>query len=107
MRRGELSCVLQIWRPQARYLSAFPPAARRAMVSTIREVSMKKLLLALACIAGFTGGAVAEDYPSRPIVMVVPLGVGGSTDVVARLMAEGLRRRSTRPSSWRIRPAQA
>jgi tripartite-type tricarboxylate transporter receptor subunit TctC len=62
------------------------------MVSTIREVSMKKLLLALACIAGFTGGAVAEDYPSRPIVMVVPLGVGGSTDVVARLMAEGLRK---------------
>lgn len=35
-------------------------------------------------------GAVAETYPSRPIVMVAPLGVGGSTDVIARIMAQAM-----------------
>ena len=34
--------------------------------------------------------ALAENYPSRPIVMVVPLGVGGSTDVIARVVAQGM-----------------
>src|ERR1700712_2418430 len=35
--------------------------------------------------------AHAQTYPSRPITMVVPLGVGGSTDVIGRIMAEGMR----------------
>src|ERR1700683_703496 len=32
--------------------------------------------------------ASADDYPSRPITMVVPFAAGGPTDVVGRLMAE-------------------
>jgi len=28
---------------------------------------------------------------NRPIILVVPLGVGGSTDVIGRVMAEGMR----------------
>lgn len=53
---------------------------------------MKKMLLAFACVLGLGGGALADDYPSRPITLVVPLGVGGSTDVIGRLMAEGMRK---------------
>jgi tripartite-type tricarboxylate transporter receptor subunit TctC len=37
------------------------------------------------------GAAPAEPYPSRPITMIVPLATGGSTDVIARIMAEGMR----------------
>lgn len=53
---------------------------------------MRKLLLGLICAVTFSGAAFADDYPSRPITLVVPLGVGGSTDVIGRLMAEGLRK---------------
>jgi len=35
--------------------------------------------------------ASAETFPSRPITMIVPLAPGGSTDVLARVMAAGLR----------------
>src|SRR5690349_24666328 len=38
------------------------------------------LLLMLAC-----GGTLAQDYPQRPVRMVIGLPAGGSTDVMARI----------------------
>ena len=31
-----------------------------------------------------------QDFPSRPVRMVVPFGAGTTTDIVARVVAEGL-----------------
>lgn len=54
---------------------------------------MRRLLLIAACLPAmqWVTSAMAQAYPSRPITMVVPLGVGGSTDVIGRVMAEGMR----------------
>src|SRR5260370_3718184 len=55
---------------------------------------MRKLILATAVFAAIASGAglaEAQTYPPRPIMMIVPLATGGSTDSIGRLMAEGMR----------------
>jgi tripartite-type tricarboxylate transporter receptor subunit TctC len=53
---------------------------------------MRKLLIALALAAtGVVGGAAAQDFPSRHVTIIVPLAPGGSTDTIARIIAEGMR----------------
>ncbi|MFT0859712.1 tripartite tricarboxylate transporter substrate binding protein BugD [Ancylobacter sp. G4_0304] len=49
-------------------------------------------LAALAFAAMPTAFAQAQDYPSRPVTMVVPFSAGGPTDTVARLVAESMSR---------------
>ncbi len=53
---------------------------------------MKRILAAvtLATLAGIAS-APAQNYPSRPITMVVPYAAGGPTDTIARIMAERMR----------------
>jgi len=54
---------------------------------------MRKLAFIAAAIAAtlVSAAAAAQGYPARAITLVVPLGVGGSTDVIGRLVAEGMR----------------
>jgi tripartite-type tricarboxylate transporter receptor subunit TctC len=46
---------------------------------------------ALAVTIGTIGRAVADDYPSRPITIVVPATAGGPTDTLTRIIADRLR----------------
>jgi len=48
-----------------------------------------KLMLASACLAAFTAHA-ANDYPARPVTVVVPYSPGGTTDIMARITAQAL-----------------
>ena len=53
-------------------------------------MQMKKLIFVIALLA-FVGIARAQTWPSRQITLIVPFPPGGSTDVVARIMAERMR----------------
>jgi tripartite-type tricarboxylate transporter receptor subunit TctC len=47
--------------------------------------------LVTACVAAATvSPALAQNYPARPITVVVPFPAGGPSDVVARIVAEGM-----------------
>src|SRR5712675_102230 len=52
------------------------------------------LLLSLALASG---AAHAQDYPSGPLRIVVPFQAGGSTDMVARTLAQKLKDRFNQP----------
>ena len=46
--------------------------------------------VACAALMSMPGVAVAQDYPARPISLIVPWSAGGGSDAVARILASGL-----------------
>lgn len=49
-----------------------------------------RVLSALCIAAGLSGAALAQQYPTKPITMVVPFTAGGPTDTVARSLAQAM-----------------
>src|ERR1022692_4101812 len=52
-------------------------------------------LLALT-LGGLVAPAQAQDYPARPVTIVVPYAAGGGTDILGRLVAQRLEQRLVR-----------
>ena len=50
---------------------------------------MKKILFAAAVAAlALAGPAAAEDFPTRPVTMVIPFAAGGPQDTIGRIIAQ-------------------
>jgi tripartite-type tricarboxylate transporter receptor subunit TctC len=49
------------------------------------------MILAILLGLGSAGIAAAQDYPARPITMIVPFPAGGATDTLARFLGEQMR----------------
>ena len=53
----------------------------------MRRIFVAALLAAFA----FAGAATAQNYPSRPITIIVPFSAGGPSDAMARILAERIK----------------
>jgi tripartite-type tricarboxylate transporter receptor subunit TctC len=48
---------------------------------------LSRLIMAASLLTALVPGAFADDYPNRPVRLIVPFPPGGSNDVVGRLVA--------------------
>ena len=60
---------------------------------------------ALLCAMPFQ--AAAEDYPSRPITLIMPFGAGNAPDTLARILGEYLQTSTASPCWSPVRPEAA
>src|SRR6195256_4469579 len=56
------------------------------------------LALVLAISALVAGSARAEDYPDRPVKIIVPFAAGGAADAIPRLVGDWLSRKWGQPA---------
>jgi len=52
----------------------------------------RTLLIAAAGLCAGRRRACADDFPVRPVEVIVPFAPGGGSDILARLVAEGIAR---------------
>ena len=63
------------------------PRSRRIAVSAL---AVAATAMAIAGFGAMPLPAVAQDYPNKPIKLIVPYPPGGATDVIGRVMAQKL-----------------
>jgi tripartite-type tricarboxylate transporter receptor subunit TctC len=57
-----------------------------------RQIQEEYLMARNAVVAGFagllawTGAPIAQNFPTRPVTMVIPFAAGGPTDVLGRVV---------------------
>jgi tripartite-type tricarboxylate transporter receptor subunit TctC len=57
----------------------------------MRKAMMTVALAATCAVSPLGSPAGAQGFPTRPVTILVPLAPGGSTDTIARIVAEGMR----------------
>ena len=62
-------------------------------------MTMLRRSLILICLSLLPAASpsAAQDYPSRPVRVIVPFGAGGPTDVFTRAISDELRKSLTQP----------
>lgn len=68
--------------------SAFRGIGRRLLVRSMAQCPAAAL--ALACLLAPASAATREDWPLRPVTIIVPFPPGGNTDSMARILAQKL-----------------
>jgi tripartite-type tricarboxylate transporter receptor subunit TctC len=98
------SCADRIkFSPRADPVPAFRflPKPRRPM--TIFQQVSSLIVFAMVWLSP-AAPSQAQDYPSRPVKMIVPFGAGGPTDIFTRALGEELRKALKEPFVMENRP---
>ena len=70
-------------------------------------MSRSIFMAACALALGFAAPAVAQDYPNRPIKLIVSFGPGGGADIVGRILAQSMAEKLGQPVIIENRPGAA
>ena len=72
----------------------------------MRHTSRAGGFLAAALAVGLAGapGYAAEDYPTKPVTLVIPVGAGGSHDLTARAMVSVIPQYLGQPVIIQLKP---
>ncbi len=77
-------CWSRVWGSSTRRLLATQSSSSPIAISKFTRLAVATAALLAGSIA------FAQQYPSKPITMVVPFSAGGPTDTVARLLAQAM-----------------
>ena len=74
-----------------------PPTSMHSSKSRTLSPTRRRFLAAIAAIATVPRAHGAEAWPLRPLRLVVPFAPGGTTDLIGRVVADGLARALGQP----------
>ena len=68
---------------------------------------MTRLMMILVCALALVSPASAQDFPSKPIRIIVPFGPGGGGDIVGRIFGQALQEKLGQPVVVENKPGAA